>query len=124
MAKPTISFDNYSAIKRESQLFKEMAETEGFGIFKQDLMSQMEQIQTLLVENRLRDIHEEITTSDGSKRVVITTAETQRAENAGMYKMAQRMLKLIDDAINYPDRLAEAERRGDVIIQQPKEPKQ
>jgi len=116
MAKKTVTADRYAQITHEAEAVAQMVQTEGWRVIKEELESQAEQIRALLTENRLRTITETITTSQGTKTFT-TTAETQIAENAGMYKQIQQLFSTIETIIHAPERLTEMEEQGVVTVE-------
>lgn len=117
-----MSGERFSAISREAQEVEQMTRLPGWKIIEGDIKDQMERIQSILTQNSLRATQETVVTQGGST-TTYTTAETQIAENAGMYKAYERLLTTIDKIITAPKRIARMEKRGALIVEKPKDEK-
>lgn len=122
MAKTTMPASQFDQLTREAREVEAVLAMPGWKLIETEIRDQMEQIKTVLVENRIRTF-EETTTSDTSTVTKVTTAETQIAENAGMYKMGQYLFELVDKIASAPSEVLELQRKGVVQIEKP-EPKQ
>lgn len=120
MAKQIVSAAHYRKLVEESEAIADLIKSPGWKILEADLKDQQQKIQRLLAENKLRTIHETIETNDGTK-TFITTAETQIAENAGMFKMVRWLFDDVQSILSSPSRLIKAERQGIVSIEHVKE---
>ena len=116
MSKKTVPYRVYAKTLAEAQAVADTVKTEGWKVLEADLLREAAKIQELLVENRLRTVQQTVTTRDGTQ-TLITTAETQIAENAGMYKMIKFILEDIKAKIEAPEKLAKMEREGLVVIE-------
>jgi len=122
MAKTTMPASQFDQLTREAREVEAVLTMPGWKLIETEIRDQMEQIKTVLVENRIRTF-EETTTSDTSTVTKVTTAETQIAENAGMYKMGQYLFELVDKIVGAPSEVLKLQRKGVVQIEKP-EPKQ
>ena len=114
--KKTIPYHRYLKIIREADSIVDLLKMPGWKLLVAELEEQAANIEQLLAENRLRTVSEMITTPQGTQSFT-TTAETQIAENAGMYKMIKHIFSTIEMIASGPDRLNKLEREGSVIIQ-------
>lgn len=115
-SRKTIPHSRYQKIVEEAQAVAETVKTPGWKILEDDLLRQATRIQELLAENRLRTVSETIT-QGGTTKTFTTTAETQIAENAGMYKQIHQLFTTIQTIIEAPDKLLKLEAEGKVAIQ-------
>jgi hypothetical protein len=113
--KGFIPHDQYLAIQREASEVAETISTPGWKIIEEQLLQDAGRIEEQLAENRLRTIHETIQDKTGT-RTFITTAETQIAENAGMYKQIKQLFTTIETIIDAPTRIAKLEQQGVLVI--------
>lgn len=118
MPKKRLSASQVAAIRQEAEAVAEMVKTPGWQVIEADLLRQAETIQTLLVENRLRTVEETIVQGATTKSF-LTTAETQIAENAGMYKQIRQIFSTIEAILTAPDELVKAEREGRLVVEKP-----
>ena len=114
--RSSIPLARYQKILEEASQVAEMIKTPGWKILEEDLLKQCQKIEELLVENRLRTVTETIT-QGGSQKTFTTSAETQIAENAGMYKQIKQLFSTIQTIVEAPDRLAKLEAQGLVVIE-------
>lgn len=122
MAKRIIKKEHYQKIMTEAEQVSQVLQMPGWEVIATDIRQQMTQIERLLAENRMRSYEETVTTKTGS-RTTITTAETQIAENAGMYKMGRRVLDLVQRITTAPTELHKLRERGIVTIEGEEEKK-
>lgn len=100
------------AIAREAEAVKQLTQMDGWKLIRDDIQAQMQTIAELLSENRLRTVEQTVTRRDGTTKTTVTTAETQIAENAGMYKAYRYLFALVNKIMTAPDEIAERQRRG------------
>lgn len=117
MAHKTMSADQHNAILREAREVEQVVAMPGWKILDQAIKDQMEAIKNQLAENRLRTIHETMTTKDGSQ-TFITSAETQIAENAGMYKMGKWVFNLVETIVKAPSQVESLRQQGVLTVEE------
>jgi len=116
MAKKTMRQDQYDKIVREAEDVSQVLKMPGWKVIRDDIKKQMKQIERLLAENRLRTVQETVELKDGTKTFT-TTAETQIAENAGMYKMGKCMLDLVQTITQAPKKIEQLRQQGLLAIE-------
>lgn len=93
-----------------------MTQSPGWELVKKEIEAQMEQIRNIMVANTVRTVHETVTDTNGTK-TLITTAEQQIAEHAGMYRMGRYIIDLVEKVVNGPSELARVVQEGIVSIE-------
>jgi hypothetical protein len=116
MAKQQVPYAEYRRTIEEAEAVSSLVKTDGWKVLERDMLQETAKIQELLVQNKLRTVHETITTRDGTK-TLITTADTQIAENAGMFKMVKWILDDIEMKVTAPDRLQKLEKEGLITVE-------
>ena len=111
MARGTMTAEKFHDLEREAQEVAAVMQMPGWAIISSALTEQMDAIRDQLAENRLRTIHETV-----GGTTTITTAETQIAENAGMYKMGRWLFTLVETILAAPQKVTELERTGTMVI--------
>jgi hypothetical protein len=119
MKRETVPYDKYLDVEREAEAMRQFTNSEAWEIIKKDLEQQKEQIENQLSNNRLRTVHRTVATSDGNSETHIITAETQIAENAGMYKMIQRFYDFVETVMHAPAEIQKAAQEGLLSIEEP-----
>lgn len=119
MAKTSMSSTRFDQLKRESEEVAAVLTMPGWKLIEAEITQRMEQIKTILAENSIRT-YTETTTNAISTISRKTTASTQIAENAGMYKMGQYVFELVDKIVNAPKEVMALERKGTITIEKAK----
>lgn len=106
----------FGAIMKDAADMKAMLKSAGWKIAEGEILSRIEKITSLTMENRLRTIQETTTDKDGTQRTYTTTYEMQIAENAGMYKMLHDLLDTFSKIANADTELREKINRGEITV--------
>lgn len=116
MARAKISYGRFLRIRREAEEVAAMVKSPGWKLVEEDLLREMSKIEEMLAENRLRTVSETVVTG-GNTRTYTTTAETQIAENAGMFKMGRWLFSDIQTIMEAPAKLAALEDKKQVVVE-------
>lgn len=118
MAKQAMKARQFDQLRTESEQVAAVLKMPGWKLIADEITAQMESIRTILAENTIRT-YTETTTSNTGTVTRTTTAETQIAENAGMYKMGQYLFDLTEKIVAAPTEVLALEKKGVLTIEQP-----
>lgn len=119
MARQSMKESQFDQLRKESEQVAAVLKMPGWELIAGEITAQMEQIKTILAENTIRTYTQTETSNTGTVTRT-TTAETQIAENAGMYKMGQYLFDLTEKIVNAPSEVLELEKKGALTIERPK----
>lgn len=116
MARQSMKESQFDQLRKESEQVAAVLKMPGWELIAGEITAQMEQIKTILAENTIRTYTQTETSNTGTVTRT-TTAETQIAENAGMYKMGQYLFDLTEKIVNAPSEVLELEKKDVIAIE-------
>lgn len=121
LKKPTISKEEYDVIGENAEAAQELLESERFLFFREYLENTKESISELILENRITEVHEEVSVSSKLKRLLITPKKIQVDELVGQYKFVKQILDDLVGVAKMKQEVEEAIQRKELIMQEDEE---
>lgn len=114
--KQTLTRFEYDEIIAQAARAKDLLESEVWKFNKQYFETSLQEIETLILNNRVRDVQEVATVSDTLKNIFFTPKKVQLDELSGQYKWIKSYLSWLELQVDRADRMRKEVDDGRLII--------
>ena len=119
--KHSVSFEDWEEMEDNASAVKYFLKNKRFALIRNYLKEAMEEAEKQILENRIKDVHEEVKISDRIKKIFITPKKTQVDELVGAYKFIKKFFEDMEYMVRLPNELLEKEAKGEITIERPNE---
>jgi hypothetical protein len=119
--KQTIKIEEWEEIENRASSAQFFLTDKRFAFIVDFFNQNREEIHTLLMENRIKDVDEILTISDKLKKVFHIPAKVQVDELIGQHKLIKQFFTFLQDAITLKTDLEAKEARKQLLIERSKE---
>lgn len=107
---------NFDELEEQASAAKYFLKNKRFKFIRDYLQEAMDEARNQILENRIRDVREEVTISDKLKRVFITPRKVQVDELVGAYKFIKKFFDDLEYMISLPEEVKKKAERGEIEI--------
>lgn len=119
--KQKLTIDDYEKVEKQSISAKMFLNNPKLAYVREYLNTAQEEIEQKILNNTIKEVHEEHTINERLKRVFVTPKKEQVEGLAEVYKFLNQFMSDMEETANAKDKLDEAEAQGLVIIEKSKE---
>jgi antitoxin component YwqK of YwqJK toxin-antitoxin module len=115
--KPKITAEEWQIIQDNSKTAKLLLEAKRFSFFRDYLEQAANEVEQIILNNRVREVHEELTITDKLKRVFVTPKKIQKDELVGQYKFINQFMDFIQDVATKKELAEKMQDENKLIIE-------